>query len=562
MIPGQLHLFLIWSFGRVREREILDDLASRFELLDLVEVEWPPERFSLNLTRFYGQALPPGSGKERHCGTGPFLVAVVRDPAPAYAVERHRGRMRVVNANAIEAKERYRGSVGGGHRVHASVQRSEFEHDLFLLLGRTPEHYAEVRERSGAMSELRGELRGGDGWAGLEELVTALRVTVRHVRIRRELGGGLFVLSDDPWWVAVVANGRPGLDDPTALRHEVTVAGASVQLELGAFEATPKEGVKGIRAAAKRVRAAGRMLRLRFSNHRGGIALVYHGIEDDPGHRRYELVPALSVEQLADQVGHLRRWYRIVAASELPAAVEGRRLGQRLPVALTFDDDLISHLEVAAPVLRAVGAPATFFLCGASLDTPHSFWWEDLQELVDLGLLDGVVPELSEADIDETTRDDGAALHRIATAIEELSPAERAGNIEPALRAARPAGSSARGLSREEVSALGRDFEIGFHTRRHDRLPPLDDESLAAALEAGRSDLEEAARQPLDTISYPHGRADARVAKAAAAAGYRVGLAGSSGSAPAAGDSLLLRRYELRETGADFAAAVAWLLTR
>ncbi len=291
MIPGQLHLFLIWSFGRVREREILDDLADRFELLDLVEVEWPAERFSLNLTRFYGEALPPGSGKEQHCGTGPFLIAVVRDPTPAYAVERHRGRMRVVNANVIEAKERYRQSVGGGHRVHASVQRSEFEHDLFLLLGRTPEDYDGVRERPEARSELRAELRGGDGWAGLEELVKALRVTVRHVRIRREPDGGLFVLSDDPWWVAVVANGRPGLDDPTALRHEVMVAGVPVGLELGAFEGTPKEGVKGIRAAAKRARAAVRMLRVRFSNRRGGIALVYHGIDDDPGHRRYELVP-------------------------------------------------------------------------------------------------------------------------------------------------------------------------------------------------------------------------------------------------------------------------------
>ena len=494
MIPGQLHLFLIWSFGRVREREILDDLADRFELLDLVEVEWPPERFSLNLTRFYGEALPPGSGKEQHCGTGPFLVAVVRDPTPAYAVERHRGRMRVVNANVIEAKESYRQSVGGGHRVHASVQRSEFEHDLFLLLGRTPEHYDGVRERSEAVSELRGELRGGDGWAGLEELVKALRVTVRHVRIRREPDGGLFVLSDDPWWVAVVANGRPGLDDPTALRHEVTVAGAPVGLELGAFEATPKEGVKGIRAAAKRARAAARMLRrpLQQSARAGSPSSTTASTT----------IPATGATSSCPRSRSSSsriRWATFGAgtgswpASELPAAVERRRFGQRLPVALTFDDDLLSHLEVAAPVLRAAGAPATFFLCGASLDTPHSFWWEDLQELVDLGLLDGVVPELSEPDIDETARDDGAALHRIARAIEELSPAERAGNVEPALRAARPTGSRARGLSREEVSALGRDFEIGFHTRRHDRLPPLDDESLAAALEAGRSDLEEAA---------------------------------------------------------------------
>ena len=164
MTSNVLHLFIVWSLGRDRERQILVDLAARFELLDVVEVTWSVDRFSDNLTRFYGQALPPGSDKEHHCGNGPFLVVVVRDPRPLYGLQRHRGRLRVVNTNAFTAKECYRDWTGGGHRVHASVQRCELEHDLFLLLGRKPETYASAEEWNGAKESAPIDLQGAAGW--------------------------------------------------------------------------------------------------------------------------------------------------------------------------------------------------------------------------------------------------------------------------------------------------------------------------------------------------------------------------------------------------------------
>ena len=55
-------------------------------------------------------------------------------------------------------------------------------------------------------------------------------------------------------------------------------------------------------------------------------------------------------------------------------------------MAITFDDDLRSHVDFAAPLLARVGATATFFLSGSSLDDPNRFWWERLQEAFDRGL--------------------------------------------------------------------------------------------------------------------------------------------------------------------------------
>jgi peptidoglycan/xylan/chitin deacetylase (PgdA/CDA1 family) len=555
-----LHLFVVWSLGREREREILSDLATRFVLLDVVELTWPVDQFSDNLTRFYGQALPPDSDKERHCGNGPFLVALVRDTRPAYGVQRHRGRLRVVNTNSFEAKERYRGWTGGGHRVHASVQRRELEHDLFLLLGRKPDAYAAAGAWDGTTEPRSGKFVGAAGWADLDELTTALQVTVDRLRIRAR-DGAVKVACSDPWWAAVIANGRPGLEDPAALRHELSVAGRTVDLELTPVEPPLAAKPTPQRELARRARAAAHALRARWSARRRGLVLVYHRIDDEPGDPRSELVPAVSVEQLAEQLRHLRRRYRLVRVSELPAAISRRRIGQRLPIALTFDDDLPSHVETAAPLLRAAGAPATFFLCGASLDKPFSFWWEDLQDLFNRGRLAADSLPLPAAELEAAAESDGTALHRLALTIENLPPAERA-LVAEALQSARGRQPSTAGLRREDAAKLARDFEIGFHTRRHDLLPGLDDGELDTALEAGRPELEATAGRRLHVIAYPHGKADVRVAQAARAAGYRLGFAGRSGEPAGDGDPLRISRYELRQAGAAFALEVARLLAQ
>jgi peptidoglycan/xylan/chitin deacetylase (PgdA/CDA1 family) len=266
-------------------------------------------------------------------------------------------------------------------------------------------------------------------------------------------------------------------------------------------------------------------LALRFSRRRAGLVLVYHGLAERSGDPARELVPAHAVTLFEAHVRLLRSRYRIVPADQLPAAVAARRRGNRFPVAITFDDDLASHVELAAPVLGRLGAPATFFLTGATLELPVSFWWEQLQRTVDLGR---DVPV------------EGEGIHERAERIERMSAAER-----DAVVARLDDGDGEPGLRATQVRALAdARFALGFHTLRHERLTELADDALDDALVEGRAELEAVSGRQLDSIAYPHGKADVRVARAAKAAGYRLGFTGRYEPVLATTDPLLLGRVE------------------
>jgi hypothetical protein len=121
----------------------------------------------------------------------------------------------------------------------------------------------------------------------------------------------------------------------------------------------------------------------RLSSRPVGIAVVYHGVGRGSHRPSLELVPSMSSAVFAGQVALVKCSFTLVAASELAHAVRSHRRGRRLPLALTFDDDLKCHADVSAPRLRRFRAPATFFLGGVALDAWQGYWWDHLQAAVE-----------------------------------------------------------------------------------------------------------------------------------------------------------------------------------
>jgi peptidoglycan/xylan/chitin deacetylase (PgdA/CDA1 family) len=277
--------------------------------------------------------------------------------------------------------------------------------------------------------------------------------------------------------------------------------------------------------------------RARLSSRKVGGALVYHGVHRD-GARELPAGDVVDARTLEAHLRHVRSSYRIVTAAELPCAVASRRRGQRIPIAVTFDDDLRSHVTVVAPLLRRLGCTATFFLTGAALGGPHAFWWERL-----------AIAELRGIDVAARLRTAGLVMNTegssLREAIEALRPPER-DRVAGALLEMIGADPPDEGLREADVRALAQGgFDVGFHTLRHYRLPDLPDDDLELALRAGREDLERATGRRLTVIAYPHGAADGRVASAAAAAGYVTGFTGRASPAHARGDRLLIGRLEV-----------------
>jgi peptidoglycan/xylan/chitin deacetylase (PgdA/CDA1 family) len=275
---------------------------------------------------------------------------------------------------------------------------------------------------------------------------------------------------------------------------------------------------------------------LRFSSRPAGVVVVYHRVGDPPGDPRAELVPALGTHLFEAQARHLGRRFRVVPPSSLLSAVGERRRGERFPAAITFDDDLRSHAEIALPILRRLELPAAFFLSGTSLEEPVEYWWQHLQAVFDRGL---ELPTALRASAG--SMEGPATIHGVGRRIEAMTPDER-DRVTSKLEAivGPPADG---GLQTADVRALvAEGYEIGFHTVRHDPLPSLDDEALARALRDGRVRLEEAIGGRVTTIAYPHGKADARVGDAARAAGYQFGFTGAAEPVRPDSDPLLLGR--------------------
>ena len=257
--------------------------------------------------------------------------------------------------------------------------------------------------------------------------------------------------------------------------------------------------------------------RVRLSGRQVGVVLVYHALADRCGDPSLELVAPHGRAQFREQMEHLSRYYRPVRMSQVRAEAGRRRRGGRVPVAVTFDDDLRSHIEIAAPELRAAGVPAVFYLTGSTLDGVREFWWGPVQRAADQGLLErnGGGPALAaRLGLSWVQQDGEPALRTFARAFESAPPAARDAAV-PALIELVGAEGADPGLRADDVRALAHgEFEVGFHTRRHDRLDWLQDaDAVRAAVTDGREAVAAAAGAPLLTFSYPHGGVDERAAE-------------------------------------------------
>jgi peptidoglycan/xylan/chitin deacetylase (PgdA/CDA1 family) len=297
----------------------------------------------------------------------------------------------------------------------------------------------------------------------------------------------------------------------------------------------------------------------------GLIVYAYHRIAEPGADSFYDPVISATPASFRAQVEGLARRARVVTLDE---AIEGIASGApwRGPAALiTFDDGYRDNFEVAAPILRGRGIPATFFLPTAFLDEPRVPWWDEVARIIKQTRVrrlevpmgpEGVEgdggPVPLAIDLDITPRSE--AIRIIIAAFLDGTIREEGFFLERlAERAEVPAddGTLARALFTDwdqvrRSTGAGTGLSVGSHGHSHRRLAGLDGEEQLRELEESRRILGERLGRAVAALAYPYGWPGSYTAETralAVRAGYRAAFAATEGiNRPGATDPFAIRR--------------------
>jgi peptidoglycan/xylan/chitin deacetylase (PgdA/CDA1 family) len=261
------------------------------------------------------------------------------------------------------------------------------------------------------------------------------------------------------------------------------------------------------RGAAWGLERAG-LPRLMRSFQRGrGAILMYHRVNDagDP------FFPALPSMVFEEQVDFVRRAYRVEPLEDVVRWLRAGAPG-RPRVAVTIDDGYQDTFDVAFPLLRRMGVPATLFLSTGPVDAGAPLWLDHLRALFKGTPVKAFACRtlgLAEARI-ETASDRLAAMKRLRAILKQVGRktvdeaiAELAERLDPERSITLP--TSLTWAQVKEMAAGG--IQIGAHTHKHYVLSRLD--RTEAREEIGRSVrlIEEKLGTTVSTFAYPNGAA-------------------------------------------------------
>ena len=251
--------------------------------------------------------------------------------------------------------------------------------------------------------------------------------------------------------------------------------------------------------------------------------LTYHRVlEPDAAEASNPSLVSATPAVFAEQMRHLARRYRVLPADEVASAYRaGRRLPERA-VLITFDDAYRDVGEIAWPILRRFGLPATVFVPTAFPDEARPFWWDRLHHAIRTtacSALDGVPPDPLPLRTPEARRATLRALQGRVKAMPHADAMRLVDEVCDRLGVAQAPTSNVHGW--DELRQLAGDgMTIGAHTRTHPALTRLPLPEARAEIRGSRDDVRREIGVVPVIFAYPFGAHDDRVVAAVREEGF------------------------------------------
>jgi peptidoglycan/xylan/chitin deacetylase (PgdA/CDA1 family) len=251
-----------------------------------------------------------------------------------------------------------------------------------------------------------------------------------------------------------------------------------------------------LRAACLAIAPAGTRARL--------STLIFHRVFSEPDPLQPGEVTCDDFERILLWV---KRQFNVISMSDAVAGLKSGKLPAR-PLVITFDDGYADNHDLAAPILRRVGLPATFFVAAGYLDGGRMF-----NDTIAAAVAGCAMQELDLAELGlgryslVALAERRRALSRLLEQAKVLPVDQRTEVAESICRRAGVAPPAGLMMTSAQVAALKDDgFEIGGHTFMHPILARLAVAEARDEIQRGRRRLEEITGSVVRYFAYPNGR--------------------------------------------------------
>lgn len=284
---------------------------------------------------------------------------------------------------------------------------------------------------------------------------------------------------------------------------------------------------------------------------KGIVVITFHRVLNDSDFERTCSPAGMIVRESTykELLKYLARTCEFVDVSDAVPDDSGRK--PRL--AVTFDDGWADNADRAFEPLRALGIPATIFICPDRVGQTLPFWPERAASMLrsaerhSQNLRAKVVNELTGSNC-------ASASDEILEHLKRLPTLEREGRLSKAAAVAGWDVAAEDGLdstmSWEQIERL-RDCGISFgsHTSTHEILTTIAPAEALLQLRESRAAIKAQLGSDCRTFSYPNGDWSAETRELVREAGYDLALANQSGVWSQETDPLVIPRMNICEGG-------------